>query len=662
MIGWHRINTVTAMVVVATAGNTAMGQWIDRAYSLNSGWNAVYLEIDPVPELADDLFAGLPIAEVWALTPTVNVDGLPDCQDPNDPECTPRIETVWDIWLPPSDPASVVTDLRIIRGGRVYLIRADAPLNLAMAGRPNGTVTRWHEGYNLQGFHVEDDPNDAPTFGEYLAGAPMALSPTIREVLSDGSTAELADAANERIRPSAGYWVRSPSESDYDGPIRIDAGTLRGIDYASRLVEHPISIENRTNAPSNVQIALAPSSDVPSTPPDLPMKTGAVPLRWLEYVAVPVASAIQWHDLTTASFTLAASGDGASRTSIRLAIDRSGLAAALLDASGSGSQYESLLVVRDGFGYRRWVPVAGQVLGSIRGTSAAGTAAERPGLYYGRVRVNEVQWVTAGARVWTNDDPNDPMFTENGRCDGGDLDGQSCSNDAKCPGGQCTGYCIGGANADQPCAAGTDCPSGRCSAETGNVSLRPTSTAFTFPILVHLSVNGTYKMLTEVALLWKPPDDQSQTPGRYVLVTPACDPILCDPLEAASIQDGEPFARRLGTAAFSFGGDLLLSGGFADALGGSFDILPDDPLNPFRHKFHPDHDCDQFGECYDVTRSFILDFESTPPQGDTRPGWGDRILGGTYQETIMGLYRDSVAVGGRFEMTRVSSIDALNVE
>ncbi len=656
----HRIHMLVALAGAMLIGDTAFGQWLDRSVPIVSGWNAVYLEIDPSPETADELFTGKPIAEVWARTPTFNVDGPPDCQDPNDPSCAPNIDTGWDVWLPPSNPASVVTSLRIIRGGRVYLIRATQPSMLTLTGRPNGSQTRWREGYSLQGFHVEDDPSNAPTLGHYLAGSPLAAAPKVRRILSDGTTQVLANVANTKIQPGAGYWVHSPINVTFDGPIRIDPGTLRGIDFGPTLVEHSIEIENRTGSPAAVQVSTVASADVPPQPPDLPLDAGNVPLRWLEYVTGPAAAALRWHELTTAVFNLVASGQSASRATVRLAIDRSGLATALLDESGSGAQYQGLLVVRDGLGFRRWVAIVAQVPGVANGAAAAGAVAERPGLYYGQVRVNQVQWVTAGARVWTNDDPNDPTFAENGRCAGGTQNGMPCSDDAKCLGGACSGYCIGGPNANQACSVATECPSGRCSAETDNVSLRPTSTAFTFPILVHLSVDGNYMMLTEATLLWRPPDENAQTPGRYVLATPACDPNVCNAFEAASVQDGEPFARRLGTAAFSFDADLPLSGGFSDALGGAYDIPANHPLNPFRHKYHPDHDCDQLGECYDLSRSFILDFESTPPPGDTRPGWGDRILGGTYSETLVGLHKNAIAVGGRFEITRVSGVDTLN--
>jgi hypothetical protein len=187
-------------------------------------------------------------------------------------------------------------------------------------------------------------------------------------------------------------------------------------------------------------------------------------------------------------------------------------------------------------------------------------------------------------------------------------------------------------------------------------------TSFNFPILVHLNDAGTSTFLSEVTLLWSPPDEIAQTPGRFVLATPACSPAVCDALVAASVQDGVPFARRLGTAAFSFDGDLPLTGNFGAALGGNHTLAPNHRLNPFRHLYHPDHDCNQTGECYDITRSFILNFEASPPPGEARPGWGDRLVGGTYAETLTGLHKLPISVGGRFELTRVSEVAVLNAQ
>lgn len=654
----HWFTTATVMVILIADAKQAAGQWLERSYVLVPGWNSVYLEVDPEPSAADDLFAGLPIVEVWTPAPPSNQQGPADCQDPNDPSCEPPVDTVWDVWLPPFNPGNVVSDLRLIRGGRVFLIRATAPTTLSLVGRPNAAATRWQEGYNLQGFHVEDDPEMTPTFGTYWAGSSFLPSPTVREVLPDGSHVEIPDPVNTPIRHGTGYWVRSAAASEHDGPVHVDSPTLRGVDFGVALTSHAIELDNRSDTPRTVAVSYVASSAVP---PGQPVDAGLAPVRSLEYVSGPAETAVQWTDLSTTTVDLSGAGNAAARGGLRIAINRTGLAPALLDATGSGSQYQGLLVIRDGQGFVRWVPVSGQVRSALSAATAGGVA-ERPGLYYGQVQVNQVQWVTAGARVWTNEDPNDPTFAEDGRCDGGPLDGQACADDAKCDGGTCRGYCQGGANADSACTVGTECPGGRCSAETDSVSLRPAPAAFTFPVLVHLAGDGTYTMLTEVALLWQAPDDATQTPGRFVLATPSCDPALCGPLEAADTQDGEPFVRRLGTAAFSFAGDLPLLGSFASELGGLYDIAPEDPLNPFRHKFHPDHDCDQLGECIGVTRSFVFNFETIPPTGDSRPGWGDQILGGTYEETIIGLHKESIAVGGRFEISRVSGVDTLNVQ
>lgn len=662
MNGLWRVRTAVAGALILTTGPAAWGQWIEREHSLQAGWNAVYLEVDPAPERADLLFSGHPIEEVWARTLHIEIQGPPACQDPNDPNCVPPVASEWDTWLPPSHPARLVTNLHSIRGGRVYLIRASQPFALTVTGTPNGSVARWKTGYTLSGLHVEDNVNSAPTFGQYLAGSSAFSATSIYEVLGDGSLSQIANPANVKIRPGIGYWIRSAADTEYDGPVSVDKGSLRGIDFGSNSVEHQLRLTNRTPAARTVEVSYVASASVPGVPNGLPAHAGDVPLSWLQYVAGPSETALQWHALSTATWNLAGAASPAARAAIRLALERTGLSAAVIDSSGQGSQYQGLLLVRDGAGWRRWVPVVGQVPDTVGALANASGGGGRPGLYSGQVTVNQVQWVSAGARVWSNQDATDPTFSLNRRCAGGGNHGQACSDDAQCTGGACEGFCIGGANANGVCGATADCPGGRCSAETDNVSLRPAPAEFTFPVLVHLAADGVYTLLTEVTLLWQPPDDVAQTPGRFVLATPACPPAVCDALQAASLQDGEPFARRLGSAAFSFDGDLPLSGDFGSVLSGGYTIPANHPLSPFRHKYHPDHDCDQVGECFDVTRAFALTFATTPPPGETRPGWGDHLLGGTYEETITGLHKHSISVGGRFEMTRVSGVAVLNAQ
>lgn len=648
-------------VLVSFVAARAEAQWQQRDIPLVPGWNPVFLDVDPALERADDLFDGLPINAVWTPARNVGVTALPECADPNDPTCSPAIDTRWDVWVPPSDPDRIVTSLRIIRGGRVYLVRASAATTLSLVGEPHGGISTWQEGYNLRGGYVEDG-DSAATFENYFRGAPALTSSPIYRIDPTGNARPIGDSATERIANATGYWFHAPAALEYDGPIAIDPATLRGVDFARSAVAHDLRITNLSNEAAAVQIQRTGGENAALVDPLLPSLAGNVPLSWQRYSEGAAENAIEWADLGTADLALLAKGEDGASFNLRIGVERMGLAPAIVDPDGGGSQYESLLEIRDGLGFLRRVPVAAQVAGSAKNIATSGGSAASPGLYQGVVRVSEVQWITAGARVWTNEDPTAPVFAEDGRCFGGGAEGSPCEGDEKCPGGTCSGYCIGGASDGSACVAATDCPGGRCSAESDSASLRPTASEFTFPVLVHFADDGSYHLLTEVALLWEPPNGTPAEPGRFVLATPACDPLVCDALEAGSVQDGEPFVRRLGTAAFSFAGDLLMSGSFADALGAIYDIAPDDPLNPFRHKYHPDHDCDRQGECLGVTRSMLFEFEPAPPAGDTRPGWGDRILGGTYSETIIGLHRESLSVGGRFELRRISTIGTLNGE
>ena len=167
-------------------------------------------------------------------------------------------------------------------------------------------------------------------------------------------------------------------------------------------------------------------------------------------------------------------------------------------------------------------------------------------------------------------------------------------------------------------------------------------------------------MLTEVTLL---KDDEN----RLVLATPDCNPELCDDdLRGALTVNGESFARRVSTAAFSFEHDLPMSGSFTSFLSGETTLAPDDPLNPFKHKFHADHDCvDAYGnpvdgECFEVTRVMLFAFENEPPGGQDALDWGDSIVGGVYTENVLGLHREAITAQGRFELRRVSDIGWLN--
>lgn len=96
---------------------------------------------------------------------------------------------------------------------------------------------------------------------------------------------------------------------------------------------------------------------------------------------------------------------------------------------------------------------------------------------------------------------------------------------------------------------------------------------------------------------------------------------------------------------------------------GSFVIGDDHPTNPFRHKFHPDH---QYG--YEITRNIILTVNPPPTGGSTESGgYGVDRLSGTYQEEIFGLHKPlgtsqniGLRTAGTFTLNRISYKADLN--
>jgi hypothetical protein len=94
-----------------------------------------------------------------------------------------------------------------------------------------------------------------------------------------------------------------------------------------------------------------------------------------------------------------------------------------------------------------------------------------------------------------------------------------------------------------------------------------------------------------------------------------------------------------------------------------------DPLNPFVHRYHPDHDNldERFErtlpeglESFSINRQVELQFSSTDLDNLALAGWGDNQLGGIYRETITGAHKTPLYVSGTFRLYQASRVSVLN--
>ncbi len=205
----------------------------------------------------------------------------------------------------------------------------------------------------------------------------------------------------------------------------------------------------------------------------------------------------------------------------------------------------------------------------------------------------------------------------------------------------------------------------------------PTRSELNFRILLHVDTHGVTRLLKDVIQMWRDgtytndPSGLQRTAeaGRVVLLT---DTRLLTQFRGIALRDGVAVGRRISTLGYDFYGGtnntLELSGLFAisQQLTGTLDLPSTAPTNPFRHKYHPDHDnmdatFKNFSqEAYPITREIELEFTDTDPSGQVSPEYGYNVMAGLYREQITGLHKDPIHVSGIFRLQRVALTGVLD--
>ena len=197
-----------------------------------------------------------------------------------------------------------------------------------------------------------------------------------------------------------------------------------------------------------------------------------------------------------------------------------------------------------------------------------------------------------------------------------------------------------------------------------NVTPRPTDSEFQFRLILHVDGSGQARLLQNVTLLQTQETDTE--PSRYVLLTRED---LMSEYMGVSVRGERLVGRRITSPAFSFRDPVSMSGSLDTTLSGSITVAYDDPLNPFLHRYHPDHD--NLDERYQqvlaagresltFSRNVTLEFTEDDPEQMGLPEWGDEVIGGIYNETITGVHQRAVHVQGTFLLNKVTEVPVLN--
>jgi hypothetical protein len=213
---------------------------------------------------------------------------------------------------------------------------------------------------------------------------------------------------------------------------------------------------------------------------------------------------------------------------------------------------------------------------------------------------------------------------------------------------------------------------------SSSTNATPVKSEMNLRVIVHVDATGHARLLKEVIQMWRNGTftnngtaEVPDKPGQFVLLT---DDSLISLFSGSTLRDGELVGRRISTVGYSFPGGntnnfLNLTGAFAvgQKLNGTLALPHDDPVNPFKHRYHPDHDNMDARfelpalESYTTSRQIEFSFESSPPPGSpTRPDFGYNVMGGVYREKITGIHKKEIHLSGQFQLSRVSQIAELN--
>jgi len=587
----------------------AAAQWVSQTVTLEPGWNAVFVEVEPQPESCAAVFEGIPVEGVWYWRPeTSSVQFItnPDELVPDAPD--------WRAYFPPTSLAHALTTLRVVRGNRPYLIKleGDVDVEWTVRGAPSLRPIEWiPDSFNLVGFNVMAD--SGPTFEGLFSCSPAHAGQAVYRLSDAGQWELVADPAAAGPSSGEAFWVYTSGPSEYQGPIHVALEMARGLEFGRGVTELTVRIENDTATEKNY--LLEPKDSEAPGDPESPALAGPVPLAyWKDDYA---SQDVGWRPSTGPISVSVAAGD---YRPVKFAVLRKEMVPPPAKVAGE-FLYQSILEISDGAGCLLGIPVTAKGLGRVLG--AKQETHPLAGLWIGTTTLNAVSEPANGA------DPTSPQ---------------------------------------------------------------PTGSEFGFQIIVHVDAEGTPRLLQQVTQMWKdgtympdPENPQRQivdTPGEYVLIT---DETLLAGFQGSGERGGVPVGRRFSCPAFGFREPIEMAGPFptpdqpTNSIGCTVELDYEDPLNPFMHPYHPDHNnlderyeevLEEGKESFTVTREIALefaDYASSSKEEDevllaAYAGWGDTWIGGVYRETITGLHRDSIHVEGTFRLNFVSDVAELNPE
>lgn len=227
--------------------NEGVGPYRTQVIELEAGWNAVYLEVQPLESAPTSLLEGTPVEIAAAFFRPVAPMEFIDSPS----ELLSKREN-WSVWYAPDRDDALLSNLYALQAHQSYLIYIEEDYTWSVEGAPILGAASWHpNSYSLVGFQI--DPSEQPTVENFFAGSD-AQSTLQLYSLVDGRWALITQPESTLLEPGVAYWAYSEGASDYSGPVdvRLPANSAGGLIFSENSASRRIEIENVSSYPQNL--------------------------------------------------------------------------------------------------------------------------------------------------------------------------------------------------------------------------------------------------------------------------------------------------------------------------------------------------------------------------------------------------------------------------
>ena len=212
-----------------------------QVIEIQKGWNAVFLEVDPIKFEPSELLSGTPIEIMATLHLRHNTS-----QYSTNPDANLLQKQGWTVWYGDSREDSFLTDLSLVSGGKAYLIKSKE----SFVWNIEGEVSMWSKfkwktnAFNFVGFSVKK--NQGPTFDQFFKPSAAHNDSDIYR-LKDGKWILIEQKAVETLRSGEAFWIFCKGRSNYSGPVNVDAGLFSSLTVGGSVGE--LKIKNLSDFP-----------------------------------------------------------------------------------------------------------------------------------------------------------------------------------------------------------------------------------------------------------------------------------------------------------------------------------------------------------------------------------------------------------------------------